>query len=85
MTKPKTENIMALLTVAGLIAGGGVAWGNLNSKQDALDDRLAAVEQTPLDIAAMRATQEAMKDDIREIKKDQRSILNAVAGGRDHR
>jgi hypothetical protein len=73
-----TEVLALGLTVVGAVFGGGIAYGALQRQQTEQDLRIAAVEDAPLKVAKIEATQARIEADIKEIKADQRVILEAV-------
>lgn len=78
MKKFSPEVIGIGLTVIGVFASGGLAYGVIVTRQENQETRLAAVEQAPLDIAAIKASQARMESDIDALRADQRVILQAV-------
>jgi len=63
-----------LLTIAILIAGGGIAYGELKTKVDTTQIRVEQIEERK----ASKENVQEMKDDIKEIRQDIKKILEKM-------
>ncbi|GAH00315.1 unnamed protein product [marine sediment metagenome] len=63
-----------ILTVVVLIAGGGIAYGQLKTKVDSTEARIEKVEEKK----ASKEDMQEMKEDMKEIRRDIKKILEKL-------
>lgn len=63
-----------ILTIAILIAGGGIGYGKLTTKVDSSEARIEKIEQGK----ASKEDVQEMKEDMKEIRRDIKKILEKL-------